>query len=100
MYQGETPTICLDLAPLLVEELDAAEIIVSIKAGSEQYDLTGERLTISGPLIYATLTQAETLKLHGRAKVQVNILTADGTRYATDWAAFAVNSNLYKEVMG
>lgn len=90
MRRGTTPTI-----PLTVDKdiSDGWTIYATFRSGSHEVELTNDRMTIelepeteteqAKTLINVTLTQEETLAMHGSAEVQIRAIK-DGTAIATD----------------
>ena len=100
-YEGETPTLVCDTAPVMLDDLGAERIVLSLAphGSTQRIDLDGERLQVSGPLVSVQLTQQETLALRGRVTAQLNALLEDGRRVASAPIVFTVSSNIYDEVM-
>lgn len=90
MRRGTTPTIPLTVD---VDISDGWTIYATFRSGSHEVEFTNDRMTIelepeteteqAKTLINVTLTQEETLAMHGSAEVQIRAIK-DGDAIATD----------------
>lgn len=91
---------------VVVEGVDitSADVYVTIKQGTSEFDLTGNQLSMtyadSNTTITFSLTQEQSGSLteNPDASIQVNWITG-GVRYATEIVQVDVYENLYDEVI-
>lgn len=102
MINYTTPTISL-----IVEDVDitAHDIYVTLEQGTTELIKTGSDLTVStddgDTSIIFTLTQEESASFdyNNRAAVQVNWITSQGVRSATEIKSIGVMRNLLDKVV-
>lgn len=86
--QGTTPTVALIVH---ADIADWPTVVVSIENGGIVSDYTGDELTLEtielddepATLIKLALSQEETLRLEGRARIQVRAVDGDDVAVAT-----------------
>lgn len=78
---------------------DASEVYVGLEsANAPTVEVTTTEFDTATGIITATLTQAQTAKLNGVTKVQVNGFL-DGARWATEKVAIRVDQNVIRRVI-
>ena len=102
MINYTTPTISLTVEDI---DLTGKDVYVTLEQGCNQLTKTGTQLAISieeaDTVIDMTLTQEESAKFdyNKNAAVQVNWISSDGVRSATDIKKIDVMRNLLDEVI-
>lgn len=102
MINYTTPTISLTVEDI---DLTGKDVYVTLEQGSHQLTKAGSQLSISmeeaDTVIYMTLTQEESAMFDysKNVAVQVNWISSDGVRSATDIKKIDVMRNLLDEVI-
>lgn len=83
MRRGTSPTLKIRIVGVDLEELE--NIYITIRQGSTEVTKTGYQLEVKDGIIYATLTQEDTLKFRQIcAWVQMRATTKDGQAVASN----------------
>lgn len=98
--QGSTPTFVLTL-PEGIDLTQASKVVASFRCSGVQYDVEPPELELTATTATARLSQEQTLAWDDGAvlKVQLNWLTQDGVRAASEVWEGVVEEQLLTEVM-
>lgn len=93
MYRGTTPTLKVQIKG--VDLSDFSGIYITIKQKNTEITKQGYEIVVENDVIYAPLTQEDTLKLNrGYAYVQMRAITLEGVAVASDVKMVLVNEIL------
>ncbi|MDT3386995.1 MAG: hypothetical protein LIR46_04420 [Bacteroidota bacterium] len=100
MMQALTTTFTSRFPEEQVDVSTIHSLVFTLKQGQTVIVKSGDSIIVDGQTVSTTLTQEEALKVtKGNVAVQWNWLYANGARGGSRQKTFAVEDNLYKEVM-
>ena len=97
---GTTPTFTLTFGQQSGVDLTAAKsVYVTFESGHNSVTKTGNDLTIQPLSVSATLTQQETISMGSAVLIQVNWITQDDKRIASEIVKHDLSKQLLMEVI-
>lgn len=83
MRRGTTPTLKIRITGVDLDELE--NIYITIRQGNTEVTKTGHQLEVKDGIIYAAMTQEDTLKFHQSCVwIQMRATTKDGLAVASN----------------